>query len=57
MATLSGGIFCGNCPTICQSAYMNMSAYNPVLSFMAYRIWNGRACSQCDYTPYGECEY
>lgn len=49
MADLAGGQFYGNCPNICQSAYWNMETGNPVLYFMAWRIWNGKACSSCYY--------
>ena len=52
MASLGGGQFdgfYGNCPNICKSAYWNMEIGNPVLYFMAWRIWNGKACSNCYY--------
>ena len=53
MASLDGGQYWYNCPNICQSAYYNMRTSNPVLYFMALRIWSGKSCSNCYYENEG----
>lgn len=57
MATTTGSapLFC-DCPNICQSAYLNLRTSNPVLSYMANAIWNGRACRSCYLGYDGYCD-